>query len=48
MKTLKIPRNITGYSYEAWHYRYVGEKIANFIFHNNLTLDEYYARYINK
>lgn len=48
---LRYPKgkeDITGYSYESWHYRYVGEKIASFIFHNNLTLDEYYARYINK
>lgn len=40
--------NITGYDYESWHYRYVGEKIANFIVSNNLTFDEYYVRYIDK
>jgi len=40
--------NITGYSYESWHYRYVGKDIAEYIFHNDLTLDEYYARFIDK
>lgn len=44
----KNKENITGYTYESWHYRYVGEKIASFIFHNNLTYDEYYVRYISK
>ena len=32
--------DITGYNYEAWHFRYVG-KIAKYLYHNNLTLDEY-------
>lgn len=40
--------DITGYDYEAWHYRYVGKDIATFIKNNNLTFDEYYARYIDK
>lgn len=30
----------TGYNYEAWHFRYVGN-MASYIYHNNLTLDEY-------
>jgi len=48
---LRYPRNkecITGYDYEAWHYRYVGKEIATFIKNNNLTFDEYYIRYIEK
>ena len=48
---LRYPKgkeDITGYEYEAWHYRYVGENIATFIKNNNLTFDEYYARYIDK
>ena len=48
---LRYPKgkeDITGYDYEAWHYRYVGENIATFMNNNNLTLDEYYARYIDK
>ena len=48
---LRYPKDkemITGYSYESWHYRYVGQKVATFIKENNLTLDEYYVRYIDK
>ena len=40
---LRYPRgleDITGYDYEPWHYRYVGQ-IANNIYFNNLTLEEY-------
>ncbi len=33
--------NITGYSYEPWHFRYVGEDIAKIISEKNLTLEEY-------
>lgn len=33
---------ITGYSYEPWHLRYVGVPLATFLTDNNLTLDEYY------
>ncbi len=48
---LRYPKgkeDITGYDYEAWHYRYVGKEIASFIQQNNLTFDEYYVRYIEK
>lgn len=48
---LRYPKDkecITGYDYESWHYRYVGKEIATFIKNNNLTYDEYYARYIDK
>ena len=44
----KEKKDITGYDYESWHYRYVGKDIATFIKNNNLTFDEYYARYIEK
>ena len=33
---------ITGYSYEPWHLRYVGEKLAADIFRKKLTLEEYF------
>ena len=33
--------SITGYNYEPWHIRYVGRKVANYIYHNGLTLEEY-------
>lgn len=39
---------LTGYSYEAWHYRYVGVEIAQYIQDNNITFDEYYAFFIEK
>jgi len=33
--------NITGYYYEPWHIRYVGEEIAKIIYDNNITLEEF-------
>ncbi len=33
----------TGYNYEPWHFRYVGNA-ANYIFYNSLTLEEYVER----
>lgn len=44
----KEKENVTGYLYEPWHFRYVGEKIAKYIYENNITFDEYYAYYIEK
>lgn len=32
----------TGYAYEPWHIRYVGEDLADYLYTNNMTLDEYY------
>ena len=46
---LRYPKDkeeITGYDYEAWHYRYVGKEIAKSIKESNLTFDEYYVRYL--
>lgn len=48
---LRYPKDkvgITGYSYESWHYRYVGKDIAKYIKDNNLSFDEYYVRFIEK
>lgn len=36
----KDKEDITGYNYEAWHFRYVGD-VAKEIYTNNLTLEEY-------
>lgn len=44
----KDKEDITGYSYESWHYRYVGEKIATEIKKLGITFDEYYAYYIEE
>ena len=41
VRYLKDKENITGYIYEPWHLRYVGD-IAKFLYENNLTLEEYY------
>ncbi len=38
----KGKEDITGYSYEPWHIRYVGKKLAKYIFKNHYTLEEYY------
>ena len=46
---LRYPKDkeyLTGYSYESWHYRYVGKKVSKYIQENNITFDEYYAYYI--
>lgn len=46
---LRYPKNkvdITGYKYEPWHYRFVGKEIATKIKVQDLTYDEYYAKYI--
>lgn len=37
---------ITGYSYEPWHYRYVGKEIALKVKASGLTYDEYYLLYV--
>ncbi|MCL6587100.1 MAG: D-alanyl-D-alanine carboxypeptidase family protein [Anoxybacillus sp.] len=33
---------ITGYQYEPWHIRYVGQKAAKVIYEKNITLEEYF------
>ena len=45
---LRYPENkedVTGYSYEPWHIRYVGKSVAEKIYRNSETLEEYLARY---
>lgn len=42
---LRYPKgkeDITGYSYEPWHFRYVGEEAANIIYEKQITLEEYF------
>ncbi len=46
---LRYPKGkeeITGYTYEAWHYRYVGVELAQEIQKSGLTFDEYAIRYL--
>ncbi len=43
--------DITGISYEPWHYRYVGVEAAGYIMENDITLEEYleifYPNHVN-
>lgn len=39
--------DITGYSFESWHYRYVGKETAKKVYDLGITYDEYYANYKN-
>jgi zinc D-Ala-D-Ala carboxypeptidase len=42
---LRYPKGkeaITGYQYEAWHFRYVGIQAATIIYQNKWTLEEYF------
>ena len=43
----KDKENITGYTYEPWHYRYVGKEIALYIKKHNSTYEEYYYEFID-
>lgn len=40
--------NITGFTPEAWHYRYVGKELAQDIMSKGITYEEYYEYYLNK
>ena len=42
----KGKEKITGYIYEPWHLRYIGEK-AEFLTKHNLTLEEYYEMFVD-
>ncbi|KGP72710.1 D-alanyl-D-alanine carboxypeptidase family protein [Pontibacillus yanchengensis] len=35
-------KDVTGYQYEPWHFRYVGKAYAEIIHNNNITLEEYF------
>lgn len=48
LRYLEDKVDITGYTYEPWHYRYVGDvEIAKFITANHLTLEEYHELYMD-
>ena len=41
---LRYPKGkegITGYNYEPWHLRYVGKKLATYLYKHNLVFEEY-------
>lgn len=37
-------QKITSFKYEPWHYRYVGKDVAEYIYKNKLTLEEYFSK----
>ena len=39
--------DVTGISYESWHFRYVGEEAAQYIMENGITLEEYLQEYLD-
>ena len=44
---LRYPKDkeeITGITYEPWHYRYVGEEAARYIMDNGLCLEEFWEQ----
>lgn len=43
LRYLEGKTHITGYEYEPWHIRYVGEDHATFMYEHGLTLEEYLA-----
>lgn len=43
LRYMKGKEDITGYPYEPWHIRYVGE-VADYIYKNGLTLEEYLSK----
>ena len=43
LRYMEGKENITGYSYEPWHLRYVGEEAAREITDRGITLEEYLA-----
>ncbi len=47
LRYLENSEYITGYVYEPWHYRYVGEEHAEKIMKLGITYEEYYAYFIN-
>lgn len=46
LRYTKSNKSITQYNEESWHYRYVGVDIATYIHENNITLEEYYVKFL--
>ena len=45
---LRFPKGketVTGYSYEPWHYRFVGVEAATEIYRRGITLEQYLGKY---
>ena len=48
MRFTKAYEDMTGFRNEPWHFRYVGKKIAKIIYDEDMTLEEYYVKYLDK
>lgn len=48
LRFTKANLSITGFRSEPWHYRYVGKKIAKYIYENDISFEEYYAEFLDK
>lgn len=35
--------HITGYAYEPWHFRYIGQELATKLYESEITLEEYFG-----
>lgn len=44
----KRGESLTGYRAEAGHFRYVGKEVAEYIYKNRITLEEYYVQFLAK
>lgn len=42
----KKGQTLTGFRSEPWHYRYVGEEIATYIYEHGITFEEYCAEFL--
>ena len=45
IRYLEGKEDITGYNYEPWHIRYLGEDLAKELYETGITLEEYYGEY---
>ena len=43
----KQKEGITGFRNEPWHYRYIGVEMATYLYENNMSLEEYYAEFLD-
>ena len=48
LRFTKSYEDITGFRSEPWHYRYVGKKIAKILYDEDMTLEEYFVKYLDK
>ena len=44
----KENQDMTEFRSEPWHYRYVGEEIAKYIYENDISFEEYYAMFLDR